>query len=77
MLFQQQATVKIEGEVTGNVKFTQKGDEVLVQGEIKGLKPGKHGFHVHQMGDLSNGCASTGPHFNPYKVRKNTYYLYC
>ncbi|KAF8766784.1 Extracellular superoxide dismutase [Cu-Zn] like protein [Argiope bruennichi] len=25
----------------------------------------KHGFHVHASGDLSNGCQSTGSHYNP------------
>lgn len=31
-----------------------------VTGTITGLKPGLHGFHVHALGDTTNGCMSTG-----------------
>jgi superoxide dismutase, Cu-Zn family len=54
-----------------------KGLVVLQQGDpagpthitynITGLTPGgEHGFHVHQSGDLSDGCASAGGHYNPF-----------
>lgn len=53
--------------VSGQVQFTQKGDRVLVTGEVRGLKPqGEHGFHIHEKGDCSSGDGlSTGGHFNP------------
>lgn len=36
---------------------------------VQGLSPGQHGIHVHELGDISNGSASTGDHFNPTEVR--------
>lgn len=53
--------------VTGTITFTQEkaGDSTTVSGQLKGLAPGKHGFHIHQFGDYTNGCMSAGGHFNP------------
>lgn len=53
-------------KVWGTVTFTQKGSKVLVVANVNGLKPGLHGFHVHEKGDCSAADAtSAGGHFNP------------
>ncbi|GER50139.1 superoxide dismutase [Striga asiatica] len=55
--------------VSGTITFTQEANgPTNVTGKISGLKPGLHGFHVHALGDTTNGCLSTGPHFNPANV---------
>lgn len=53
-------------DVSGTVTFTQQADGVLIEAHIMGLSPGKHGFHIHQYGDISSPDGkSTGGHFNP------------
>lgn len=54
---------------TGYVTVTQKpNEETVIKGIFKGLTPGKHGFHIHEFGDLSKGCESAGGHYNPHGV---------
>lgn len=57
----------IEGP-RGRLTLEQQADGVKITGTIIGLSPGMHGFHVHEKGDLREGCDSAGPHFNPYMV---------
>ena len=64
------ATCKLDpksgSQVTGTVTFTKTGDDVQVVADVTGLKPGKHGFHLHEKGDCSApDAASAGAHFNP------------
>ncbi|KAI8866759.1 Cu-Zn superoxide dismutase, partial [Ramicandelaber brevisporus] len=57
-----------DNSVGGVIRFTQASPDAptVVNGHISGLAPGNHGFHIHQFGDLTNGCMSSGPHFNPH-----------
>ena len=54
-------------KLSGVVIFSQKGKLVEINVQISGLKPNqKHGFHVHQYGDISDPKGlSAGGHYNP------------
>ncbi|MFO7445450.1 MAG: superoxide dismutase family protein [Ignavibacteriaceae bacterium] len=55
-----------KSNVKGIVTFTREDNVIKVSAEISGLKPGKHGFHIHEFGDCSAPDASSaGGHFNP------------
>ena len=50
----------------GDLRLAEAPGGVRISGEISGLKPGQHGFHVHAVGDCSApDAASAGGHFNP------------
>ena len=52
--------------VSGTLSLMPMADGVHITGEIGGLAPGPHGFHVHERGDCSAADASSaGGHFNP------------
>lgn len=61
-------------QIQGVIQFVQNGitnmrrrqaSSVRIRGWISGLSPGQHGFHIHQFGNLTDGCKSAGPHWNP------------
>ena len=52
--------------VTGTVTFQKQSNGTHIHAQLQGLTPGKHGFHIHELGDCN--CADamcTKEHFNP------------
>eukprot|EP01114_Cavostelium_apophysatum_P012252 TRINITY_DN271_c0_g1_i1.p1 TRINITY_DN271_c0_g1~~TRINITY_DN271_c0_g1_i1.p1 ORF type:complete len:203 (+),score=7.28 TRINITY_DN271_c0_g1_i1:610-1218(+) len=53
--------------IEGTVIFRQNNaEEVEIAVSLTGLSAGQHGFHIHQYGNLTKGCISAGPHYNPF-----------
>lgn len=42
------------------------GNATRMYGKIINLPPGIHAIHVHEYGDLTDGCKSLGGHYNPF-----------
>ena len=70
-----QAKLYINGNsiLVGTVSLTQKVDEkTKININIFGQRTldsegSKHGFHIHEYGDLGSNCMDTGGTYNPYK----------
>uniref|UniRef100_E1CPU9 Superoxide dismutase [Cu-Zn] n=1 Tax=Polyandrocarpa misakiensis TaxID=7723 RepID=E1CPU9_POLMI len=59
------AVCVLVGSAPGTISFVQNGGTCEISGKVSGLTPGNHGFHIHQYGDRTSGCTSTGGHWNP------------
>ena len=53
------------GSVTGSILFEDTEAGLHISGEAQGLKPGKHGFHIHEFGNCAEEGKAAGSHFNP------------
>jgi len=63
------------GQVLGTARFEQKGPIMDITVEVRGLKPGDHGMHVHEYGRCTPGVdpatntvvpfGGAGGHFDP------------
>ena len=61
-----QCTLEHSETVKGTILLMQAPNTAtLIKGTITGLKPGLHGLHIHEFGDMSDGCKSMGAHYNP------------
>jgi Cu-Zn family superoxide dismutase len=53
--------------IKGLVKLEDDGQKTTIAATFSGMTPGKHGFHIHEFGNLTNACHTAGAHYNPYK----------
>jgi superoxide dismutase, Cu-Zn family len=58
-----------DGKDAGSVTLTQTPSGVLLALTVKGLPPGEHAFHVHEVGKCEAPFTSAGGHFNPDKKK--------
>lgn len=54
-----------ELNVKGLVKLEELNGKTKIWVTFSGLNPGKHGFHIHEFGNLTNACLTSGDHYNP------------
>jgi Cu-Zn family superoxide dismutase len=51
---------------SGTIHFTVVPTGLHITADVSGFHPGKHGFHIHEYGDLTaSDLSSLGGHFNP------------
>jgi superoxide dismutase, Cu-Zn family len=59
--------------VQGVVTFEKVDKGVRIIANLTGLKSGRHGFHIHEFGDITaTDGSSAGGHFNPMDMPHNT-----
>ena len=58
-----------KNNITGKIHIIETRKGLKVNYEIYGLQDGLHGFHIHEFGDLSDGCNTACSHFNPFNKK--------
>ena len=51
--------------VSGTATLAQQPEGMAISVQLSGVSPGKHGLHIHQYGDCSDGGNAAGGHYNP------------
>ncbi|CUA68324.1 hypothetical protein RSOLAG22IIIB_13691 [Rhizoctonia solani] len=58
-------------ESVGWLEFEDIGGMLHLYGQINGLSAGKHGIHIHALGDLSGGYPWYMPHAGPQAAERH------
>jgi Cu-Zn family superoxide dismutase len=67
--------VIVSKQIEGVVYLEQQYDITTISGTIKGLKPNSlHAIHIHEYGDLTEGCNSCCSHYNPHNMNHGAPY---
>lgn len=56
-------------KVIGEASFSEAKGGMLVEAKINNAPPGKHGFHIHEVGNCGDKGNAAKGHFNPDKVK--------
>ena len=65
------AIAYLNSSIKGSIYFSEHSttNDVTININLSGLPPNSQlGFHIHEAGDLSDGCTSACAHFNPFKT---------
>lgn len=64
--------------ISGSIKLHQKDKKsnTNFRLDLSGFNPKKeHAIHIHEYGNISGGCMSTGGHYNPYNKNHGNYII--
>ncbi|XP_042885700.1 superoxide dismutase [Cu-Zn]-like [Penaeus japonicus] len=63
-----QCVLESTANVNGTIVFLQSSERapVDITGDVTGLSPGKHGFHIHAFGVSGADCKAAQGHYNPF-----------
>jgi Cu-Zn family superoxide dismutase len=57
-------------KIKATIRFSEYHDNVVIYGKVSGLAPNKmHAIHIHEYGDMTDGCTSSCAHYNPYNMK--------